>query len=371
MSGPRLRVVAAAHQDAAAAAHDEPASVFPKGTLRWFAALFLEWLLSMNYSPDTIKGRKTEFKRFFAWADERAITQPNQVTLAVLERYQKYLFHYHDPETNQGHSVETQRHAAVMLRGFFSWLRKRGHLKSNPAADLELPRRSKRLPMSPPTVDEVEKILALPDVNTALGLRDRAIMEVLYSTGIRRAELAALVTEDINPSSGTLNVREGKGKKDRVVPIGARAISWVEQWLRDGRPAVVAEPDHGRLFVQNRGAPLSPKVACVIVKQYRDAAEIGKKGSCHLFRRAMATGLLENGVDRKLVQQMLGHDDPRSTDLYANVSIHKLKEAHATHHPAEVPEGPRDASPGDEAGGADPVSAAVSPTADADGEPRS
>jgi integrase/recombinase XerD len=159
-------------------------------------------------------------------------------------------------------------------------------------------------------------------------------MEVLYSTGIRRSELANLTLHDINPSDGILTVVEGKGKKNRLVAIGARAVAWVDQYLIDARPALVEEPDHGKLFVQTMGAAISPKVVGYIVRDHIERAEIGKKGACHLFRHAMATALLENGAEIKFLQQMLGHEQITSTQVYGKVSIKKLKEAHTELHPA-------------------------------------
>lgn len=335
MSGPRRTIAAYAHLDPAVV-EAEPATVHPKGTLKWFTAAFLEWLASMNYSPETIKGRRTEFKRFFAWADERAITQPNQVTLAVLERYQKHLYHYRDPETNQGHSVDVQRSAAVALRGFFSWMRKRGHIRINPASELEAPRAEHKLPYQGLTPDEVKKILSTPNTETAAGLRDRAILETLYSTGIRRSELCHLNVTDVDPRRGTLIVRQGKGKYDRVVPIGKTAIEWIEKYLIDARPALVTEPDHGVLFVLPRGGPIRSKYLSEIVKRSLNATGIEKKGSCHLFRHAMATHMLENGTDIRALQQMLGHRQIVSTQVYATVTIRKLKEIHEAKHPSEV-----------------------------------
>lgn len=335
MSAPKRPIAAYAHLEGPLTPTADRASLHPKGSLRWYAALFLEWLLSMNYSPDTIKGRRTEFKRFFTWCEERAIEQPGQVTLAVLERYQKYLHHYRDPETNEGHSVDVQRHAAMMLRGFFAWMRKRGHIRTNPAAELEAPRAEHKLPYQGLTPEEVKKILASPDVETATGLRDRAMLETLYSTGIRRSELARLWITDVDCRRGTLIVRQGKGKYDRVVPIGKTAIEWIEKYLVDARPALVAEPDHGFLFVLPRGGPMSPKRAGEVVKAALKASGVDKDGSCHLFRHAMATHMLENGTDIRALQQMLGHRQIVSTQVYATVTIRKLKEIHEAKHPSE------------------------------------
>lgn len=302
-------------------------------TLRWYMEEHHRWMRQMHLSEHTIKNHKCFFGKFLKWCEERNVG-PHDVTQELIERYQRHIYHYRDPETGVGMTLHSQRVVAVAIRTFFRWMKKRGYLKSNPAADVDIPKGEKRLPVNGLTVDEVEKILARPDVTTALGLRDRALMEVLYSTGIRRSELAELTIYDINPQSGVLVVRLGKGRKDRVLPIGARALKWVDQYIIDSRPALITESDHGKLFVQTRGGPMSPKVVGYIVKQHMEACGIKKKGSCHLFRHAMATALLENGAEIKFLQQMLGHEQIQSTQVYGNVSIRKLKEAHTKLHPA-------------------------------------
>lgn len=301
-------------------------------TLRWYMQEYHQWMREMNFSEHTIKNHRCFFGKFLKWCEERSVNA-SDVTQELIERYQRHLYQSRDPETGEAVTHNSQRVVAAAIRVFFKWMKKRGHLPTNPAADVELPRREHRLPVNGLTVDEVEKILALPDTKTALGLRDRALMEVLYSTGIRRSEIANLTIHDINPSQGVLTVVLGKGKKDRVIPIGARAIAWVDQYLIDARPALVAEPDHGKLFVMTRGSAISPKVVGYIVHDYIEKSEIGKKGSCHLFRHAMATALLENGAEIKFLQQMLGHEQIASTQVYGNVSIRKLKEAHTNLHP--------------------------------------
>ena len=192
-----------------------------------------------------------------------------------------------------------------------------------------------KLPVSGLTLEEVEKILAQPNTEDLFGIRDRAMIEVLYSTGIRREELCNVQIYDVDATKGTLVVRQGKGKQDRVVPIGARALEWVDKYITEVRPAVVADPDHGYLFVAPRGGKLRVRVLGETVHGYIKKAGIKKKGSCHLFRHAMATHMLENGAEIRALQQMLGHKQIVSTQRYTNVTIMKLKEIHAATHPAD------------------------------------
>jgi integrase/recombinase XerD len=229
--------------------------------------------------------------------------------------------------------VSTQGYRLTSLAVFFRWLTKNDYLLYNPAADLERPRPDRRLPRAVLSVEEVESVLLRPDVGDAVGLRDRAVMETLYSTGIRRREACGLQLHDVDHARGTLMVRLGKGRKDRVVPIGDRALAWVQKYADESRPRLVVEPDEGWLFLTAQGRQLDDKVLGAHVKQYLVAAGIEKPGSCHLFRHTCATLMLEGGADIRFIQAMLGHANLTSTQVYTNVAITKLKEVHTACHP--------------------------------------
>jgi integrase/recombinase XerD len=193
-----------------------------------------------------------------------------------------------------------------------------------------------RLPKTVLTVGEMEQVLAQPDVSDPLGLRDRALMETLYSTGMRRLELANLKLYDLDTERGTVTIRQGKGKKDRVIPIGERAAAWIEKYLRESRPQLVVEPDDHTVFLSNAGEPFSLDHLSALVRTHVDAANIGKRGACHMFRHCMATLMLENGADIRYIQQMLGHADIKTTQIYTQVSIRQLQRIHAATHPARL-----------------------------------
>jgi integrase/recombinase XerD len=165
------------------------------------------------------------------------ITQAREVTRAVTLSYQSHLFH-HKKRDGRPMTVGTQKAMLSAVKGFFSWLTKESHVLYNPASDLEMPRREYRLPKTVLNAGEVETILQVPDVAEPTGLRDRAILETLYSTGIRRAELCGLNLEHIDCDRGLLQIVQGKGKKDRFAPIGERAMHWIEKYLSEGRPAL-------------------------------------------------------------------------------------------------------------------------------------
>jgi integrase/recombinase XerD len=177
--------------------------------------------------------------------------------------------------------------------------------------------------------------MAVPDVSDPLGLRDRAVLETLYSTGMRRMELIGLRLSDIDRDRGTVMIRQGKGKKDRVVPIGERAVCWVERYRDTVRPRLLIGDGAGdTLFLTSLGLPFTADRLSDLVAGYIDRADIGKKGSCHTFRHTMATLLLEAGADIRFIQVMLGHANLATTQIYTQVSIRALVEVHRACHPA-------------------------------------
>ena len=220
------------------------------------------------------------------------------------------------------------------VRSFFRWLTQYNHILFNPASELALPKMEKRLPKHVLTAKEAEQVIGLPDVSTVTGIRDRAVLEVLYSTGIRRSEPAHLGLYDLDAERGTLMVRQGKNKKDRMVPIGERAIAWCEKYRLEARPQLTVDPNDITLFLNRHGKPFTPKRLSELVHQYVKDAAVGKEGSCHLFRHTMATLMLENGADIRYIQHMLGHTDLSTTQIYTQVSIESLRAVHRKTHPA-------------------------------------
>jgi integrase/recombinase XerD len=189
------------------------------------------------------------------------------------------------------------------------------------------------LPRTVLTATEAERVLAVPDVATPLGLRDRAILETFYATGIRRSELMRLKVEDLDRGRQIVAIRQGKGKRDRFVPIGERALAWVERYLEEARPQLVVLPDPGHLFLTADGTSLGRNHLGKMVSTAVAVADIGKHGSCHLFRHTMATLMLEGGADIRFIQQMLGHARLDTTQVYAQVSLEALKAVHGATHP--------------------------------------
>lgn len=300
--------------------------------------LYLESLGARNYSEETRAGRQNALNHFLAWAAERDLTKAGEITRPVLESYQRWLWKLVRPGGRRlGWS--TQRNRLGVLRDWFRWLTRQNVLLHNPASELELPRPEKRLPKGALTLAQMGALLALPNVADPLGIRDRAMLEVFYSTGLRRFELCRLDLADYQAERRTLTVRRGKGHKDRVVPIGARAIAWVERYLREVRPRLCLDTRETAMFLTGYGGPFNPDVVSRMVRDWLES--LGLKGSCHLLRHTCATHMLEGGADIRFIQQLLGHAKLDTTAIYAEVSILQLQEVHRRCHPsARLPEAP-------------------------------
>jgi integrase/recombinase XerD len=305
------------------------------GSLRSLVVAYLGHIQVRHFAASTIGVRERLLRLFVEWAEERAVRDGAQVSAGVVERYQRWLYHQYRRADDRPLTISAQRNRLEALVGFFSWAVKAKHLPANPAADLDLPREMKGLPRFVLNRTQVAEILAQPDLSTPKGLRDRALLELMYSTGLRRTELAGLKLYDIERERGLLLVREGKGRKDRYVPLGQGTLAWVERYLADSRPGLVIEPDAGFLFVNITGERLSPTGLGYEMRQYIQAAGITQRGSCHLFRHAFATHLLEAGCDVRFIQEMLGHESLETTAIYTRVTLGVLKAMHARFHPSE------------------------------------
>jgi len=302
--------------------------------LRSAVADHLVWLATHGYAETTVRTRRYELGYFCEFAEERGLSTPSEVTPSLVDSYQRHLFHL-KKANGQPLTFKTQSHRLVPLKMLFSWLATSERIAFNPAATLVLPKTERRLPEATLTREEVEAVLAVPDTTTAPGLRDRAILEVFYSTAIRRAELIGLRNGDIDYARGTLFVRQGKGGIDRHVPIGQRAIDWVLRYHDESRPLLCSTPDPGRLFLSTTGDGLCPEALSRLVSSYIHAAVPDKRGSCHLFRHTCATLMLDAGADVRYVAELLGHRKLDTTMIYTRVSVAKLREVHAKCHPAE------------------------------------
>ena len=292
----------------------------------------LSWLTVRGFAASSITFRRHELVAFCRWCAERGVMRPPDLNRVVIDLYQKHVaaWRKQDGTPLAAHSQSLKLGAVVT---FCRWLTREKLILYNPASELELPKRAARLPRAVLTAEEAERVLAIPDVASPLGLRDRAILETFYSTGMRRSELGKLRLADVDARRGVIAVRQGKGSKDRFVPIGERALAWIRKYLEEIRPVLARFDDEGFLFLGADGDPIGGNHLSEIVAHAVIKADIGKQGSCHLFRHTAATLMLENGADIRFIQQMLGHASLDTTQIYTRVSIHQLKAVHDATHP--------------------------------------
>jgi integrase/recombinase XerD len=314
------------------------------GGFHAYLAEFLDWSAAMHFSVHTLKNRRIEMGYFIDWCEERSIVRPDDVTRAVIEKYRQHVFHYRRKDNGAPLTFTCQAKRLISVRVFFQWMARQHYLLYNPASELELPRPEKRLPRHILTVAEVEQVLNAIDAMDAsgLGVRDRAMLETLYSTGMRRGELVALRVDDVDLERGTVLIRQGKYNKDRVVPIGDRACRWIEKYLYTVRPEYLEAEDAGVLFLAKHGEAMQGKQLSVIVRHAIAAANLERfkdthpNAACHLLRHACATHMLEGGADIRFIQALLGHADLSTTEVYTQVSILQLKAVHDKTHPARL-----------------------------------
>lgn len=316
-------------------------------TLRQQVIDYLEMLVTQGYSARTQEGYRERLLPFVTWCEDRGLCHAPQVSLGVLENYQRYLRSY---RKGSGSVLEIsgQLNRLSAIKMLMRWLLKRHVILYNPADMLTLPKAEKRLPAQVLSVEETENVLAVVDSHTITGLRNRVILEVLWSTGIRRMELGNLLLHDVDLSRGVMVVRQGKGGRDRVVPVGDRALLWLMRYLRDVRPELTKQVDSGHLFVTIKGTGLKRGTLTELAaRAIRQDARIEKAGACHLFRHSMATQMLENGADTRHIQAILGHEKLETTQVYTRVAIGHLKAVHERTHPAERTVQPKRAAPPD------------------------
>lgn len=318
------------------AAHDPPPEPL---TTAWVLAVDLlveHHELERGRSPHTVAAYRRDALDVARTLQSWGRRSPTDVEPRVLRRYLADL-------DDRGYARSTLARRSSTLRGWFSLLARRGVIAADPAALLGTPRQGRHLPRVL-RVDEVTRLLAAPDPATPVGLRDRALLELLYATGARVAEACGLDLGDLRHGEGLVRLH-GKGGRDRIVPVGAPAVSAVARYLSEGRPVLLAaapEPT-AALLVSTRGARLGPRDARTAVGRAAAAAGVGHV-TPHTLRHTMATHLLDRGLDLRLVQELLGHASLATTQRYTHLSRGRLQEVHARAHPrarARPAPGPR------------------------------
>jgi integrase/recombinase XerD len=295
---------------------------------------YRQHLIILNYSGRTIHGHLFSLNRFFTYLAGINVTEITAVTKDILRDYQTHLFEVINNRGNPN-SVRTQNMAISVVKNFFRFLAEIDYLVSDPSKHLSLAREPKKLPRSILTGPEAKKVLHAPDTKTVLGYRDRTILEILYSSGIRKEELLNVLLTDVDYTEGVIRINGGKGKKDRVVPIGKIACRYIENYIKAVRPQLVKDTHNNYLFLSLRGNRLSKNMIWQIVKSYTKKAKIKKNISPHTFRHTCATLMLKNKANIRHIQELLGHSSLESTQVYTAVTITDLKEVHSKCHPRE------------------------------------
>ncbi len=234
-------------------------------------------------------------------------------------------------DVRQGKSPRSVSRYLSAYRQFYRWLVREGVLASDPVALIESPKTGRGLP-SVLTEQQVETLLAAPDTTTPLGLRDRAMLELMYATGLRVSELVGLELANLNLNQGVVRVI-GKGQKERLVPIGSEAHDSIEAYLNSARPELLKGMQTNSLFVTSRKAGMTRQAFWYMLKRYAARSDIRQKLSPHTLRHSFATHLLNHGADLRVVQLLLGHSDLTSTQIYTHIAREGLKRMHLTHHP--------------------------------------
>ncbi len=295
---------------------------------------YREHLTILNYAAATIKGHIFYLNRFFKYLREAGITEITAITKDTIRDYQTHLYE----EINfkgQPNSVSTQNNNLKGVKSFLRFLAENDYIVSDPSKDISYAKRPQRLPRSILSQSEMKKLLHAPDTKTVLGYRDRTILEALYSTGVRREEINNIMLHDVDYTEGFIRINAGKGRKDRIVPLGKIACRYLENYIKGVRPSLIRDPYNNHLFLSMKGNRLSKNMLWEIVKRYAKEAKIKKNISPHTFRHTCATLMLRNQANIRHIQELLGHSSLDSTQVYASVSITDLKEAHSKCHPRE------------------------------------
>jgi integrase/recombinase XerD len=296
---------------------------------------FVASMRKRAFSERTVTDYGLHLTCFFRFLSQQGITSLSQVTRDTLFDYQTFLFYYE--KKGRKLSTSTQGTRLIVVRSFFRFLVKERVVLYDPTADIELPRRKKNIPHGIMSVNEVVRVLEAAYGDDPLSLRDRAILEVLYSTGIRNTELRTLSMVDADLTGRQLRITNGKGKKGRVVPLGDLASRALERYLKEGRPHFERVSPSLLLFVSVHGRQISSSNLVWIVRKYIKRAHLprGEAITPHCFRHTCATHMLKGKADLRHIQELLGHASVQTTQIYTKVELSNLQEVHRRCHPRE------------------------------------
>lgn len=290
---------------------------------------FKEYLKIKNYSEASIKTYWHNIINFLIWTEEVLDKRVKEITKDHIAQYHKHL-------TDKNYSPSSVQRNMYSLKRFFAWLEEKTYILINPMEDMVMGRVKQSIPVVL-TEKEINKILDQPNTSRMYGIRDKAILEVFYSTGIRLSELINLTIFDIDTQAGFLRVNKGKFSKDRFTPLTKAAIWWLKEYINKVRKRLTKKyPKQQTLFLSIQGNKMTPGTISALIRNYTKQAGIKKKVTAHTFRHTFATHLLENGADIFKVQKLLGHVWASTTQRYTKVHPKRIKDQHKTYHPREA-----------------------------------
>jgi len=278
--------------------------------------------LEQGLSRNTLSAYATDLRALALWLNGQG--------LGLLQASREQLLQYLAQRAESGSKARTSARQLSSLRRFYRYLVREGRLAEDPSARIEAPKLGRSLPKSL-TEAEVEALLSAPPTDDLLGLRDRAMLELLYATGLRVSELVGLELSQLNLRQGVVRVL-GKGSKERLVPLGDESVAWLQDYLQEARPQLQKQPVDA-LFLTRRGEAMSRQAFWYMIKRYAIRVGIRKSLSPHTLRHAFATHLLNHGADLRVVQMLLGHSDLSTTQIYTHIARERLKDLHTQHHP--------------------------------------
>ncbi|HHY03797.1 MAG TPA: site-specific tyrosine recombinase XerD [Thermoanaerobacterales bacterium] len=286
---------------------------------------FLEFLfVERGLSNNTISSYKRDLKKFLSYLRYKKIDDINKTNRTIIVSYLLLM-------QKEGKASSSISRACAAIKSFYHFLIRERLINEDPTINLESPKIEKRLPRVL-SVKEVSNLLNQPDTTNPLGLRDRTMLELLYATGMRVSELLSITPEDVNLDMGFVRCL-GKGSKERIIPIGTTAISFLKEYIQKARTKLLNKKNSKQLFLNHRGEKLSRQGFWKIIKRHAKNAGISKDITPHTIRHSFATHLLENGADLRSVQEMLGHADISTTQIYTHITRNKIKEVYDRTHP--------------------------------------
>jgi integrase/recombinase XerD len=302
--------------------------------LKTLQKAYLRSMKVRNLTDRTIEQTQWMLDKFFDYLQTINISHIDHISARVIKDYQLILFETLNAK-GRPNSITYQNHMLSTVKNFTRFLGDNDYIVSDPGRKVAYAKAPQKLPRSVLTPAEARKIIKAPDTRTVIGYRDRTILEVLYSSGIRKTELNNLTLSDVDYHDGFLRIIQGKGRKDRMVPIGRMACRYLENYIQSVRPRLISDPYNHHLFLNERGKRFSRSLLGIIIKKYARKAGIKKNVSPHTFRHTCATAMIKNKADICTIQKLLGHSSLKSTQVYTHLSITDLKNEHKRCHPRE------------------------------------